>query len=192
MTNLNYILRDHLGSLNYVLDKDGGVVQEVNFDAWGRRRNPHTWTYYENNDDPPELMFSRGFTSHEHLDEFQLINMNGRIYDPIIARFLSPDPIVQLPEYSQNFNRYSYVLNNPLRFTDPSGFLVKADTTGGNKSNPYGILNFPADKKWFENEESSFDVEDIQKGKAANEGDCPNCIPKENWAKFSTQGGIYT
>lgn len=166
MTNLNYILRDHLGSLNYVLDEDGGVVQEVNFDAWGRRRNPGSWTYYENNDDPPELMFSRGFTSHEHLDEFQLINMNGRIYDPIIARFLSPDPIVQLPEYSQNFNRYSYVLNNPLRFTDPSGFLVKADTTGGNKSNPYGILNFPAKKEWLEDKESSFDVEDIQKGKA--------------------------
>jgi len=48
--------------------------------------------------------------------------MNGRIYDPELGRFLSPDPIVQIPEYSQNFNRYSYVLNNPLNATDPSGF----------------------------------------------------------------------
>jgi hypothetical protein len=48
--------------------------------------------------------------------------MNGRIYDPELGRFLSPDPVVQIPEYSQNFNRYSYVLNNPLNATDPSGF----------------------------------------------------------------------
>ena len=47
--------------------------------------------------------------------------MNGRIYDPEIGRFLSCDPYVQVPEFSQNFNRYSYVLNNPLTLTDPSG-----------------------------------------------------------------------
>jgi hypothetical protein len=47
--------------------------------------------------------------------------MNGRVYDPMIGRFLSPDPYVQAPDYSQNFNRYSYALNNPLKFTDPSG-----------------------------------------------------------------------
>ncbi|MCQ2975739.1 MAG: RHS repeat-associated core domain-containing protein [Bacteroidales bacterium] len=63
----------------------------------------------------------RGYTMHEHLDEFGLINMNARLYDPYIARFLSPDPYIQDPEYSQNFNRYSYCLNNPLKYTDPSG-----------------------------------------------------------------------
>jgi RHS repeat-associated protein len=57
----------------------------------------------------------------EHWDDFTLINMNGRMYDPMIGRFLSPDPYVQSPDYSQNFNRYSYALNNPLKFTDPSG-----------------------------------------------------------------------
>ncbi|MDR2040088.1 MAG: RHS repeat-associated core domain-containing protein, partial [Bacteroidales bacterium] len=49
------------------------------------------------------------------------MNMNGRMYHPVLGRFLSPDPYVQAPEYSQNFNRYSYCLNNPLVFTDPSG-----------------------------------------------------------------------
>jgi hypothetical protein len=48
--------------------------------------------------------------------------MNGRLYDPELGRMLSPDPYVQVPEYSQNFNRYSYVLNNPLNLTDPTGF----------------------------------------------------------------------
>ena len=48
--------------------------------------------------------------------------LNGRIYDPELGRMLSPDTFVQVPEYSQNFNRYSYVMNNPMNLTDPSGF----------------------------------------------------------------------
>ncbi|MGB8490345.1 MAG: RHS repeat-associated core domain-containing protein [Bacteroidales bacterium] len=64
----------------------------------------------------------RGFTGHEHLDQFGLINMNGRVYDPLTAMFLSPDNFIQSPDFTQNFNRYSYCLNNPLVFTDPSGF----------------------------------------------------------------------
>jgi RHS repeat-associated protein len=66
-------------------------------------------------------MFARGFTGHEHLPEFNLINMNGRVYDPILGRFLSPDNYIQLPDYTQSLNRYSYALNNPLIFTDPTG-----------------------------------------------------------------------
>jgi hypothetical protein len=49
--------------------------------------------------------------------------MNGRIYDAKLGRFLQADPIVQAPKNSQNLNRYSYVLNNPLSYTDPSGFF---------------------------------------------------------------------
>jgi RHS repeat-associated protein len=63
----------------------------------------------------------RGFTGHEHLPEFGLINMNGRMYDPLIGRMLSPDNFVQSPCYSQSYNRYSYCWNNPLKFTDHSG-----------------------------------------------------------------------
>jgi hypothetical protein len=48
--------------------------------------------------------------------------MNGRVYDPFVARFLSPDPFVQNANSTQGFNRYSYVSNNPLKFTDPSGY----------------------------------------------------------------------
>ncbi len=60
---------------------------------------------------------------HEYLPEFDLINMNGRVYDPYTALFLSPDPYIQAPDFTQNYNRYAYVLNNPLRYTDPSGKL---------------------------------------------------------------------
>lgn len=66
----------------------------------------------------------RGYTFHEHLEPFGLINMNGRVYDPVLARFLSPDPYVQAPDYTQNFNRYSYCYNNPFKYTDPSGEWV--------------------------------------------------------------------
>ena len=63
----------------------------------------------------------RGYTGHEHLPEFALINMNARLYDPVLGRFLSPDPFVQAPDLSQSFNRYSYCLNNPLLFIDEDG-----------------------------------------------------------------------
>ena len=68
--------------------------------------------------------FHRGYTGHEHLPEFQLINMNGRMYDPIVGRFLSPDPFVADGTFSQDYNRYSYCLNNPLIYTDPSGEII--------------------------------------------------------------------
>ena len=71
----------------------------------------------------PALFADRGFTGHEYLEDFKLYNMNGRLYDPVLGRFLSPDPFVQMPDFSQNFNRYSYCLNNPLKFTDPDGEL---------------------------------------------------------------------
>ena len=64
-----------------------------------------------------EPLLGRGYTGHEHLDWFGLINMNARLYDPSLGRFLSPDPHVQAPDFSQNFNRYSYCLNNPLKYT---------------------------------------------------------------------------
>jgi RHS repeat-associated protein len=83
-----------------------------------RNRNPEDWTYTNIPDDFPVM---RGYTGHEHLKWFGLINMNGRMYDASLCRFLSPDPYVQMPDYSQNFNRYSYALNNPLVYTDPSG-----------------------------------------------------------------------
>ena len=62
--------------------------------------------------------FDRGFTGHEHYDCLHVINANARFYDPVIGRFFSPDPFVQAPDFTQNYNRYSYCLNNPVMFSD--------------------------------------------------------------------------
>ena len=71
------------------------------------------------------ITLTRGFTMHEHLDQVGLIHMGGRVYDPELGRFLSPDPFVQFPISTQGFNRYAYVNNNPLSYTDPSGYFLK-------------------------------------------------------------------
>ena len=123
--NIQYIHTDHLGSWNTISDAAGNRLQEINFDAWGNRRDPNTWRAFASA--PPEPLFDRGFTGHEHLYGFQLINMNGRMYDPVVSRMLSPDNFVQAPDFSQSFNRYSYCVNNPLRYTDPSGEVFGVD-----------------------------------------------------------------
>ena len=114
------IVRDYLGSIVYITDDKGYLKQELDYDAWGRLRKPHLETYYEAGSEP-ELLLGRGYCGHEHLPWFGLINMNARLYDPVLGRFLSPDPYVQMPDFTQNFNRYSYCLNNPLKYVDRDG-----------------------------------------------------------------------
>jgi len=86
---------------------------------WGNRRNPTTGVKYTTT--PTGLLFARGFTGHEHVDMLGLIKMNGRFYDPALGLFTSPDNNIQAPDFTQNFNRYTYCLNNPLMYTDPDG-----------------------------------------------------------------------
>ncbi len=113
-------LTDYQGSIRAVHDwAVGGDSYDLSFDPWGRRRDPVLWNYTSIPTYP--VWLSRGYTSHEHLDDFNIINMNGRLYDPILARMLSPDNEVKFPHSTQNYNRYSYVLNNPLRYIDPTG-----------------------------------------------------------------------
>jgi len=71
---------------------------------------------------------NRGFTGHEHYNFFKIINMNGRLYDPVICRFFSPDNFVLDNTFTQDFNRYSYARNNPLKYIDPTGqYIVGTD-----------------------------------------------------------------
>lgn len=137
-----YIHSDHLGSINLITNQNGAVVKNYSFDAWGRRRNPANWTY---SNLPSTFLFNRGFTVHEHLDRFDLINMNGRIYDPLLARFLSPDNYIQTYSFTQSYNKYTYCLNNPLIYIDPTGekwwrwaFMLGDFLTGGGLSSALG------------------------------------------------------
>jgi RHS repeat-associated protein len=127
---LHYILKDHQGNWTVIVDADGAVEQELSYDAWGNRRDPNTWYRNWNNPVYEEPMFDRGYTGHEHLYAFGLINMNGRCYDPVMSSFLSVDAYVQSPDNSQNFNRYSYCLNNPLKYIDPSGWRTFGASMG--------------------------------------------------------------
>jgi len=115
-----FLLRDYLGNITHIASNTGSLIYEYSYDAWGRQRNPSDWTNYAV-DAEPTLFMGRGFTGHEHLPWFNLTNMNGRLYDPLIGRFLSPDNYVQTPGFTQGFNRYGYCLNNPLKYTDPDG-----------------------------------------------------------------------
>ena len=121
--HLYYVYKDHLGSWTTIADGQGEVVERYSFDAWGNLRNPETWRAGYTG----TVLFDRGYTGHEHLYNFGLINMNGRMYDPVMSSFLSVDNYVQQPDNSQSFNRYAYCLNNPLRYSDPTGEVAIAD-----------------------------------------------------------------
>lgn len=113
--------KDHLGSIRALYNSLGNLSFSASYDPWGKREIGNNALY---------IKFYRGFTGHEHIDELGLIDMNGRMYDPLLGRFLSPDPFIQMPDNSQNFNRYSYCFNNPLKYTDPDGNFIFGYTFG--------------------------------------------------------------
>ena len=112
--------RDYLGSITHIITASGSPVAEYSYEPWGRQRNPADLIIYYAGSEP-ELFLGRGYTGHEYLPWFRLYNMNARLYDPLVGRFLAPDPFVQAPDFTQNFNRYSYCLNNPLKYSDEDG-----------------------------------------------------------------------
>jgi RHS repeat-associated protein len=134
---MHYQHFDHLGSVTASTDEYGRVVGAsgganttvLGYDSWGARRNPDgrpaTGT-------PALQPGHREFTSHETIPSVGLVNMNGRVYDPALGRFLSPDPNVQFVADLQSYNRYSYVQNNPLRYTDPTGYGFWSFLTSSN------------------------------------------------------------
>jgi RHS repeat-associated protein len=120
---VTYLLDDHLGSPVVVLDPAGNVTRP-RYEPFGQRLADGD-VPASGSSGNPAVHF--GLTGHEYDDDIGLINMKGRLYDPRIRRFLSPDPLVDDPLSSQAFNRYSYVANNPLSRTDPTGFTANAN-----------------------------------------------------------------
>lgn len=110
-SDTHYFHPDHLGSIAVVTDEAGTVIARYDFDPWGKRALV-----------AGANVERRGFTGHEELEAVGLVHMNGRIYDPVLGRFLSADPHIDGTDL-QAFNRYTYVGNNPLTFTDPTGYF---------------------------------------------------------------------
>ncbi len=127
-TQTRYLHKDTLGSIDLVTDAYANVVDRRSFDSWGKLRSL-PWRANASLNDPlylPQLPFTnKGYTGHESVQEVDLIHMNGRMYDATLARFISADPHIQAGSLSQSYNRYSYVMNNPMKYTDPSGYFFK-------------------------------------------------------------------
>ena len=116
-----YLTSDHLGSVSVITDEAGNIDERMSYDAFGMRRNPTTWQDYFSLPDLTDIT-DKGYTDQQQMDAVGLVHMNGRVYDPVVGRFMSADPTVPDPLDGQSFNRYAYVENNPLSAVDPSGF----------------------------------------------------------------------
>ncbi len=123
---ITYTLRDRLGSVVTLTDHNNNILEHRSYDPFGKPRYgtmlpSSAATLFDVVGGTPFTL--RGFTDHEHIDQAQLIHMNGRVYDYNLGRFLSIDPLIQAPGNSQSLNPYSYIMNNPLAGTDPSGYM---------------------------------------------------------------------
>ncbi|OYX25844.1 MAG: hypothetical protein B7Z06_06640, partial [Flavobacteriales bacterium 32-35-8] len=175
--NYLYLQRDYQGSIVAISNATGQVLEKRLFDAWGNVLVQDG----AGNTLSGLTILDRGYTGHEHLQNIGLIHMNGRLYDAKLHRFLQPDNYVQDPTNTQNYNRYGYVLNNPLKYIDPSGEQTSpdCDTCGGSNldNTQYGngiiksILEDPNVKEWLSRNFSARNIDEAGTavGKAARD-----------------------
>ena len=180
--SMYYVHHDHLGSYTHITDSSRQVIRALHFDPWGNVKADTNWTVFADRE-PGELVsdfcFDRGFTGHEHYADLNIINMNGRLYDPVIARFFSPDNFVQEPGSTQSYNRYSYCLNNPLQYVDPSGELSFNDWYIDSKRN----------LQWFE---STSDYVEVDGEIYSRVGSVVICFSKNGQRIYGDEyGGIH-
>jgi RHS repeat-associated protein len=129
---MSYMLEDHQGGVSNMASKSGTSDVNESFSAFGSRRNPATWSGAPTTADLNTIagLSRQGYTMQTWLGQSMGLNhMNGRVEDAILGRFLSPDPHITDPSNAQNYNRYSYVNNNPMSYTDPSGFCGTSGPT---------------------------------------------------------------
>jgi RHS repeat-associated protein len=141
-TELNWTHSDRMGSIVAITGEDGLLRPhgKLAYNAWGKRRALET----SGTDDTIDgVIDDKGYTGHEMLDQLDLVHMNGRVYDPFTAKFLSADPHVQHPDDGQSYNRYSYVLNNPTNRSDPTGFFDEVMVPGSLTTPGFVRVNFP-------------------------------------------------
>lgn len=125
--SFKFLHKDYIGSILAISDEAGNKLEQRHFDAWGNFTHLQIGSGAIITDQnvimnsSKDLIVDRGYTNHEHFLEVGIIHMNGRLYDPLLRRFLNADENIQDPFNTQNYNKYGYVLNNPLMFNDPSG-----------------------------------------------------------------------
>lgn len=142
--SFKFLHKDYLGSILAISDEAGNKLEQRHFDAWGNfthlKIGNGVIVTDKNIIDNTSLVLERGYTSHEHFAEVGIIHMNGRLYDPLLRRFLNADENIQEPNNTQNYNKYGYVLNNPLMFNDATGeFFFLAPVIGWLVANAVAI-----------------------------------------------------
>ena len=202
---LRYLHRDQLGSTVTITDELGlPLDNEIRgFDPWGKPLSPD-WGINASGLD--RSVNERGFTDHEHLDEEEIIHMNGRLFDYNLARFMGVDPIIQFPNNTQSVNAYSYIMNNPFAGTDPTGYSADSTaspdataegTGGGAKLDGDCIDNcsFPDDVTTVEKKKSKEKSKEKSEEKPVSDLGGGQ-MPEQNWEPMSalslgssTQGG---
>uniref|UniRef100_UPI004048492F RHS repeat domain-containing protein n=1 Tax=Rheinheimera sp. TaxID=1869214 RepID=UPI004048492F len=115
-----YLHKDGQGSTTSITNAAGSLLQQFIYDPWGKQYSVSTNSVFTTYSNPGT---SKGYTGHNMVNDFEVIHMGGRTYNPILGRFMQADPFIQAPSNLQNYNRYSYVLNNPMSYTDPSGYF---------------------------------------------------------------------
>ncbi len=124
----NYLFHDQLGNLVRITDATGAPVNDLDYAAFGGRRD---WDTQASGGQVPTLT-TRGFTGQEHIDgNLGLMHFNARLYDPAQGRFIQPDPVIQAPDNAQSWNAYTYCFNNPYRYTDPTGTIGQEERMWG-------------------------------------------------------------
>ena len=119
-----YYHYDHLNSL-VGISTENTQTQHLSYDAFGRRRQASDWNTLESPIQINQALqhTDHGYGDHESRDELGMIHMGGRTYDPALGQMMQADAVVQSPLNGQNYNRYAYVFNNPMSYTDPTGFV---------------------------------------------------------------------
>jgi RHS repeat-associated protein len=147
LSKVEYWHQDNLGSLVATTDHNGAVTARYAYDPFGKRRatdgNADVGSKLQYDWNATNSGGDRGYTGHEQLDDVGVVHMNGRLYDPAIARFMQADPLVGDPGDAQSYNRYSYVLNDPMNRFDPSGYMPKA-TQPIDAATPPPVIPVPA------------------------------------------------
>jgi RHS repeat-associated protein len=114
---LTYLAGDHLGSTSLTLDQNGNKIGEMKYRPYGETR-------YITGSVPTDRRFTG---QREESNLGSLYDYGARMFSPVVGRFISADISVRKPQNPQNLNRYAYVLNNPLRYSDPTGLFTQEE-----------------------------------------------------------------
>ncbi len=139
-----YVLSDPQNGVSRLDTSSGTEYVSISFTPYGNWRKASAWAGPEKASDLTALsaVTRRGYTGQTMLGTMGLIHMNGRVEDAVTGRFLSADPNIPDTMNTQSYNRFSYVNNNPLSYTDPTGFFSLSDLlnpfSDDNPLNPFG------------------------------------------------------